>query len=71
MSILVAKGVVESDFVQKFRSEVAHDMDEDEYVFTSTLDATTSVEGEKFNKIAKKALADKLRPKFQEFPKVC
>lgn len=50
--------------------EVAHDMDEDEYVFTSTVDSTESKEANKFNTIAKKALANKLRPKFQEFPKV-
>lgn len=52
-----------------FSSEVAHDMDEDEYVFTSTCESS-SPDAEKFNKIAKKALANKLRPKFQEFPKV-
>lgn len=49
--------------------EVAHDMDEDEYVFTSSLDSAPSKEGQAFQSVAKKALADKLRPIFQRFPK--
>ncbi|KAL8292992.1 hypothetical protein RQP46_000686 [Phenoliferia psychrophenolica] len=48
--------------------EVSHDMDEDEYVFQSTLDTGSGKEAEAFNKIAKKALADKLRKIFQKFP---
>ncbi|KAK4701521.1 activator of Hsp90 ATPase protein 1, partial [Phenoliferia sp. Uapishka_3] len=47
--------------------EVSHDMDEDEYVFQSTLDTGTGQEAEAFNKVAKKALADKLRRKFPAF----
>jgi hypothetical protein len=50
--------------------EVSHDMDEDEYVFTSTLDATTSKDGDRFQKLAKGALANKLRSIFQSFPQV-
>lgn len=50
--------------------EVSHDMDEDDYVFTSTLDTSTSKEAERFHSIAKKALANKLRKRFQLFPKV-
>ena len=48
--------------------EVAHDMDEDEYVFQATLDESESKEGPAFLKIAKKSLGDKLRPLFQKFP---
>lgn len=44
--------------------------DEDDYVFTASLDSAASKEGEAFLKIAKKALANKLRTKFQKFPKV-
>lgn len=50
-------------------SEVAHDMDEDDYQFTSSIDTGSGSEAETFNKTAKKKLADKLRPIFQEFPK--
>ncbi|KAI5479570.1 high-glucose-regulated protein 8 [Pseudohyphozyma bogoriensis] len=49
--------------------EVAHDMDEDEYVFNSTVESSGK-EAEAFNRIAKKELANALRPKFQRFPKV-
>ncbi|BGP46193.1 Co-chaperone [Rhodotorula kratochvilovae] len=49
--------------------EVAHDMDEDEYQFESTLAAGSGAEAEAFLRTAKRALADKLRPKFQQFPK--
>ena len=49
--------------------EVAHDMDEDEYVFQATIDDTESKEGPAFLKIAKKTLGDKLRPLFQQYPK--
>ena len=45
-------------------------MDEDEYVFQSTLETGSGKEADAFNKIAKKALADKLRKKFQAFPAV-
>lgn len=42
------------------KSEVSHDMDEDEYVFTSTLDTASSPEANKLHAIAKKALANKV-----------
>ncbi|SGY77456.1 BQ5605_C005g03642 [Microbotryum silenes-dioicae] len=48
--------------------EVAHDMDEDDYVFTSTLDSAATKQSDAFNTIARKALANKLRPIFQRFP---
>lgn len=50
--------------------EVSHDMDEDEYQFESSLTAGTGKEADAARLVAKKALADKLRPKFQQFPKV-
>lgn len=49
--------------------EVAHDMDEDEYQFEAKLTAGSGAEADAFLRTAKKALADKLRPKFQQFPK--
>ncbi|KAK4058692.1 Co-chaperone [Microbotryomycetes sp. JL221] len=49
--------------------EVAHDMDEDEYQFTSSLDSASSKEADAFHKTAKRSLADKLRPIFAKFPK--
>ncbi|GAA5920187.1 hypothetical protein JCM1841_006637 [Sporobolomyces salmonicolor] len=49
--------------------EVAHDMDEDEYRFESSLTSGSGREAEAFHTVAKKALADKLRAKFQQFPK--
>ncbi|GAA6026867.1 hypothetical protein JCM8097_005918 [Rhodosporidiobolus ruineniae] len=49
--------------------EVEHDMDEDEYRFEATLTTGSGKEAEEFLRTAKKALADKLRPKFQQFPK--
>ncbi|SCV69539.1 BQ2448_2559 [Microbotryum intermedium] len=48
--------------------EVAHDMDEDDYVFTSTLDSAATKKADAYNTIARKALANKLRPIFQRFP---
>lgn len=44
-------------------------MDEDEYVFTSSLEVGSGKEAEAFHKIAKKALANKLRKIFQGFSK--
>ncbi|GAA5890315.1 hypothetical protein JCM6882_008792 [Rhodosporidiobolus microsporus] len=49
--------------------EVAHDMDEDEYRFETSLLSGSGPEAEKFRLTSKKALADKLRSKFQQFPK--
>ncbi|GAA6048923.1 hypothetical protein JCM3770_007121 [Rhodotorula araucariae] len=49
--------------------EVAHDMEEDEYRFEATLTAGSGAEAEAFLSTAKKALANKLRSKFQQFPK--
>ncbi|GJN88415.1 hypothetical protein Rhopal_001381-T1 [Rhodotorula paludigena] len=49
--------------------EVAHDMDEDEYRFEASLTTGSGAEAEAFLSTAKKALANKLRPKFQQFPK--
>ncbi|GAA5882535.1 hypothetical protein JCM16303_002029 [Sporobolomyces ruberrimus] len=48
--------------------EVAHDMDEDEYRFEATVSGSGK-EADAFYSTAKRALADKLRPKFQQFPK--
>ncbi|CEQ42721.1 SPOSA6832_04577, partial [Sporobolomyces salmonicolor] len=50
-------------------TDVAHDMDEDEYRFESSLTSGSGREAEAFHTVAKKALADKLRAKFQQFPK--
>lgn len=50
--------------------EVSHDMDEDEYTFESGLTTGSGKEADGFRLIAKKKLADLLRPKFQQFPKV-
>lgn len=46
-------------------------MDEDDYVFTSTLDTPSSKEADAFHKIAKKALANKVSfvPAWDSFPK--
>lgn len=49
--------------------EVSHDMDEDEYVFESTLEEGSGSEASALKEDARKALADKLRSKFQLFPK--
>ncbi|GAA5896154.1 hypothetical protein JCM5296_007247 [Sporobolomyces johnsonii] len=49
--------------------EVAHDMDEDEYRFESSITSGSGAEADAFHTTAKKALADKLRAKFQQFPK--
>ncbi|GAA5877514.1 hypothetical protein JCM8547_000177 [Rhodosporidiobolus lusitaniae] len=49
--------------------EVAHDMDEDEYRFEGSLQAGSGKEADAFYLTAKRALADKLRAKFQAFPK--
>ncbi|GAA6011650.1 hypothetical protein JCM11491_004721 [Sporobolomyces phaffii] len=49
--------------------EVAHDMDEDEYRFEGSLTTGAGKEAEALYLTAKRALADKLRPKFQQFPK--
>ncbi|GAA5989191.1 hypothetical protein JCM10908_001201 [Rhodotorula pacifica] len=49
--------------------EVGHDMDEDEYIFESTLTNGSGAEADAFVRTAKKALANKLRPIFQQFPK--
>ncbi|KAM0792511.1 hypothetical protein ACM66B_005181 [Microbotryomycetes sp. NB124-2] len=49
--------------------EVAHDMDEDDYQFTSSLESASNKEADAFHKTAKKTLADKLRPIFTAFPK--
>ncbi|ORY55337.1 activator of Hsp90 ATPase [Leucosporidium creatinivorum] len=49
--------------------EVAHDMDEDEYVFESSISSAPSKEAQAFQSTAKKGLANKLRPIFQRFPK--
>ncbi|GAA6001077.1 hypothetical protein JCM10207_007402 [Rhodosporidiobolus poonsookiae] len=49
--------------------EVMHDMDEDEYVFEASISSGSGSEAEAFLSTAKKALANKLRPKFQQFPK--
>ena len=45
-------------------------MDEDEYQFTSSLETGSGKEADAFNKVAKKALADKLRKVFQKYPAV-
>lgn len=49
--------------------EVAHDMDDDEYRFEATLSTGSGKEADAFLLIAKRALANKLRSKFQQFPK--
>ncbi|GAA5931757.1 AHA1 family protein [Sporobolomyces koalae] len=49
--------------------EVAHDMDEDEYRFEASISSGSGKEADAFYLTAKRALADKLRPKFQQFPK--
>ncbi|GAA5829502.1 hypothetical protein JCM11251_000181 [Rhodosporidiobolus azoricus] len=49
--------------------EVAHDMDEDEYRFEASLVSGSGPEADRFLLTAKKALANKLRSKFQQFPK--
>ncbi|GAA5915656.1 hypothetical protein JCM8208_005907 [Rhodotorula glutinis] len=49
--------------------EVMHDMDEDEYQFEAALTAGSGAEADAFLRTAKKALANKLRSKFQQFPK--
>ncbi|KAM0753653.1 activator of Hsp90 ATPase [Meredithblackwellia eburnea MCA 4105] len=49
--------------------EVSHDMDEDDYVFTSSVEGAGGKESDAFHSTAKKALANKLRAKFQQFPK--
>ncbi|BGP14027.1 hypothetical protein JCM10213_005612 [Rhodosporidiobolus nylandii] len=49
--------------------EVAHDMDEDEYRFEASLTSGSGKEADAFLLTAKKALANKLRSKFQQFPK--
>ncbi|GAA5996496.1 hypothetical protein JCM5350_002341 [Sporobolomyces pararoseus] len=49
--------------------EVAHDMDEDEYKFEASITSGSGKEADAFYLTAKRALADKLRPKFQQFPK--
>lgn len=49
--------------------EVAHDMDEDEYRFEGSVTSGSGKEADAFYVTAKRALADKLRPKFQQFPK--
>jgi len=48
--------------------EVAHDMDEDDYRFEASVSGSGK-EADAFYLTAKRALADKLRPKFQQFPK--
>lgn len=50
-------------------SEVGHDMEEDEYVFEGSLTNGSGAEADGFLRTAKKALANKLRPIFQQFPK--
>lgn len=45
-------------------------MDEDDYEFVSSLTSGSGNEADAARLVAKKALADKLRPKFQQFPKV-
>ncbi|GAA6060553.1 hypothetical protein JCM10212_006917 [Sporobolomyces blumeae] len=49
--------------------EVSHDMDEDEYQFEASVTSGSGKEADAFYSTAKRALADKLRPKFQQFPK--
>ncbi|BGP54035.1 hypothetical protein JCM8202_003034 [Rhodotorula sphaerocarpa] len=49
--------------------EVGHDMDEDEYVFESAITTGSGSEADTFARAAKKAVANKLRPIFQQFPK--
>lgn len=53
--------------------EVEHDMDEDEYKFESAFDDESAhgsnTEALALKEDARKGLADKLRPKFQQFPK--
>jgi len=44
-------------------------MDEDDYVFEAALTAGSGAEADAFLRTAKKALANKLRTKFQQFPK--
>lgn len=44
-------------------------MDEDEYVFESSISSAPSKEAQAFQSTAKKGLANKLRPIFQRFPK--
>jgi activator of HSP90 ATPase len=50
-------------------SEVGHDMEEDEYIFEGSLTNGSGTEADSFLRTAKKALANKLRPIFQQFPK--
>lgn len=50
-------------------SEVGHDMEEDEYIFEGSLTNGSGAEADGFLRTAKKALANKLRPIFQQFPK--
>lgn len=45
-------------------------MDEDEYVFTATLDTPHTIAADAFCLTAKRALANKLRPIFQQYPTV-
>jgi activator of HSP90 ATPase len=45
-------------------------MDEDEYVFESSISSAPSKEAQAFQSTAKKGVANKLRPIFQRFPKV-
>ncbi|CDR47918.1 RHTO0S15e03642g1_1 [Rhodotorula toruloides] len=49
--------------------EVAHDMEEDEYRFEASLSSGSGSEADAFLQTARKALANKLRPLFQQFPK--
>ncbi|GAA5951848.1 hypothetical protein JCM8115_005256 [Rhodotorula mucilaginosa] len=49
--------------------EVGHDMEEDEYIFEGSLTNGSGTEADGFLRTAKKALANKLRPIFQQFPK--
>ncbi|POY70186.1 hypothetical protein BMF94_6769 [Rhodotorula taiwanensis] len=49
--------------------EVGHDMEEDEYVFESSVTAGSGSEADAFARAAKKAVGNKLRPIFQQFPK--
>lgn len=44
-------------------------MDEDEYKFEASITSGSGKEADAFYLTAKRALADKLRPKFQQFPK--
>lgn len=46
-------------------------MDEDEYNFEASLSSASSKEADAFKITAKKGLANKLRPIFQRYPKVC